>query len=337
MTIMTPAAKTVPVSTGASFEVEGLTVRFGGKTAVDNVSFRLAPGEALGIVGESGSGKSTTAMGAVGLLDPEVAEVETRHVRLDATDLSALNGARPGVLGRRIGVVFQNPMVALNPVLTIERQLTDHMRQHLRLDARTARARALRLLGEVGITDAERRLSFYPFQFSGGMLQRITIAMALACDPELLIADEPTTALDATVQAEVVDLILSIRRARGLSLIWITHDLALLNRIADRVAVMYAGRLVEIGPADALLDHPSHPYAAGLLASVQSLWTGEGTEFHTIEGSPPANGPDMPGCAFAPRCPHAFERCATRPPMASLPGASAHDVACWLFNSEVTA
>ncbi|MBS7705383.1 ABC transporter ATP-binding protein [Chelatococcus asaccharovorans] len=322
---------------GASFEVDGLTVRFSGKTAVDNVSFRVAPGEALGIVGESGSGKSTTAMGAVGLLDPEIAAVEARHVRLDMTDLRGPGAPRAGILGRRIGVVFQNPMVALNPVLTIERQLTDHMRQHLHLDARAARARAIRLLGEVGITDAARRLSFYPFQFSGGMLQRITIAMALACDPELLIADEPTTALDATVQAEVVDLILSIRRSRGLSLIWITHDLALLNRVADRVAVMYAGRLVEIGPADVLLDHPAHPYAAGLLASVQSLWTGEGAEFLTIEGAPPPNGPEMPGCAFAPRCPRVFDRCATRPPMASTPADAAHGVACWLFDPKVQA
>ena len=333
MTIMI-AAQT-RATAGASFEVEGLTVRFSGKTAVDNVSFRLAPGEALGIVGESGSGKSTTAMAAVGLIDPEIAEVEARHVRLDMTDLRGPGAPQAGILGRRIGVVFQNPMVALNPVLTIERQLTDHMRQHLHLDARAARARAIRLLGEVGITDAERRLSFYPFQFSGGMLQRITIAMALACDPELLIADEPTTALDATVQAEVVDLILSIRRSRGLSLIWITHDLALLNRVADRVAVMYAGRLVEIGPADVLLDHPSHPYAAGLLASVRSLWTGEGTEFLTIEGSPPSDGPEMPGCAFAPRCPRAFDRCAARPPMASAPADAGHGVACWLFDPKV--
>lgn len=336
MTIITAAARTNP-TVGASFEVEGLTVRFGGKTVVDNVSFHLAPGEALGIVGESGSGKSTMAMGAVGLLDLEIAEVEARRVCLDATVLSGVNGTQTSILGRRIGVVFQNPMVALSPVLTIERQLTDHVRQHLRLDTRAARARAVRLLHEVGITDAERRLSFYPFQFSGGMLQRITIAMALACDPELLIADEPTTALDATVQAEVVDLIQSIRRERGLSLIWITHDLALLNRIADRVAVMYAGRLVEIGPADMLLDHPSHPYAAGLLASVQSLWAGEGAEFRTIEGTPPANGPDMLGCAFAPRCPHAFSRCTTRPPMTFMPGEAAHNVACWLFNSEVSA
>lgn len=322
---------------GAAFDVAGLTVRFDGRKAVDAVSFRLAPGEALGIVGESGSGKSTTAMGAVGLLDPEVAEVEALHLRLDDVEMRIAGKIRDGILGQRIGVVFQNPMVALNPVLTIERQLTDHMRQHLGIDARTARARALRLLGEVGIADAERRLTSYPFQFSGGMLQRITIAMALACDPELLIADEPTTALDATVQAEVVDLILSIRRSRGLSLIWITHDLALLNRVADRVAVMYAGRLVEIGPADVLLDHPSHPYSAGLLASVRSLWLGEGAEFMTIEGSPPTNGPDMAGCAFAPRCSHASERCASVPPPFPVADATAHVAACWLLENEALA
>lgn len=319
----------------AAFEVDGLTVHYGRKKAVDGVSFRIEPGQSLGIVGESGSGKSTAAMAAVGLLDPESSTVTARGVRLGDIDLLAGGSARRGVLGRRIGVVFQNPMVALNPVLTIERQMTDHMREHLGIDRKTAHGRAVRLLGEVGIADAERRLKSYPFQFSGGMLQRITIAMALACDPELLIADEPTTALDATVQAEVVDLVLSIKRSRGLALIWITHDLALLNRIADRVAVMYAGRLVEMGPADAVLDHPSHPYADGLLSSVRSLWLDQGSHFRTIEGAPPAAGAETAGCAFMPRCPRAHERCAKAPPSFPVAGSSEHGAACWLLEQEV--
>lgn len=321
-------------SAGAVFEVDSLTVHYGRKKAVDGVSFRIEPGQSLGIVGESGSGKSTAAMAAVGLLDPENSTVTARRIRLGDVDLRAPGTGRNGVLGRRIGVVFQNPMVALNPVLTIERQLTDHMREHLRIDRKAAHARAVRLLGEVGIVDAERRLKSYPFQFSGGMLQRITIAIALACDPELLVADEPTTALDATVQAEVVDLILSIKRSRGLSLIWITHDLALLNRIADRVAVMYAGRLVELGPADAVLDHPSHPYADGLLTSVRSLWLDQGSHFRTIDGTPPAAGAETIGCAFLPRCPHAHGRCTTAPPLVAVAGDATHNAACWLLGQE---
>lgn len=317
---------------GPVFEVEHLRVHYGRKKAVDDVSFRLNPGESLGIVGESGSGKSTAAMAAVGLLDPEMSTVAARRIALGDVDLRQAASGRRGVLGRRIGVVFQNPMIALNPVLTIGQQLTDHMREHLRIDAATAHARAVRLLGEVGIVDAEKRLKSYPFQFSGGMLQRITIAIALACDPELLIADEPTTALDATVQAEVVDLILSIKRSRGLSLIWITHDLALLNRIADRVAVMYAGRMVEIGPADVVLDHPAHPYAEGLLASVRSLWFDEGDHFKTIDGTPPASGAETEGCAFRMRCPHAHERCTILPPMFEPGGDMAHRAACWLLD-----
>jgi oligopeptide/dipeptide ABC transporter ATP-binding protein len=325
---------TMSQSFGSAFEVSSLSVRYGRKLAVDDVSFRLESGESLGIVGESGSGKSTTAMAAVGLLDPDSSSVTAERLALGDSELRSAVGGRYGLLGRRIGVVFQNPMVALNPVLTIERQMTDHMRVHLGIDRHAARRRAIQLMEEVGISDAERRLQAYPFQFSGGMLQRITIAIALACDPELLIADEPTTALDATVQAEVVDLILSIRKARGLTLVWITHDLALLNRIADRVAVMYAGRLVELGPADVVLDHPSHPYTAGLLDSVRGLWLDEGSHFRTIEGAPPTDGADTAGCAFRPRCPHAHVRCTELPARFAVPGPPGHLAACWLLDRE---
>jgi len=311
--------------------IEDLRVayRAGGRIvhAVAGVSLSVAPGEALGIVGESGCGKSTLIMAALGLLDPATAEIRSAGLRLGEADL-ARPQTRQSVLGRRIGVVFQNPLAALNPVLTIERQMVDHMRWHLGLSARAARARATRLLDEVGIVDPARRLGAYPHEFSGGMLQRVTIAMALACDPAFLIADEPTTALDATVQAEIVDLVLALRRERGLGLIWITHDLALLSQVADRVAVMYAGRIVEIGPTDRIYDAPSHPYAHALLDSVRSLWSGAEGPFRTIPAGDGAFRDDDRACAFAPRCSARSAACAARPPLAPS-GADGHRIACW--------
>jgi oligopeptide/dipeptide ABC transporter ATP-binding protein len=319
--------------------VDGLSVSYrtpaGPRPVVIDVSFSVGAGEALGIVGESGSGKSTAVTAAIGLLDPEMAHVTATRSTFGGTDL--LSGG-PDMLGTRIGVVFQNPLVALNPVLTVGRQITDHMRYHLRLDATAARKRAASLLKEVGIADAERRLDSYPHEFSGGMLQRATIAMALACDPDLLVADEPTTALDATVQAEVVDLVLSLRASRNLGLIWITHDLGLLQRVADRVAVMYAGRIVETGPAGIVLNKPSHPYSQGLLAAVNSLWHGDSERFDTIPGTPPRDLSVIRGCAFLPRCPRAGERCAAeRPELIDTGRAAGHRGACWHMTREASA
>ena len=298
--------------------------------AVDDVSFVVAPGESLGLVGESGCGKSTLAMALLGLLDPELARTRANSVRLGDIDLfgPGADAARSQTLGKRIGVIFQNPLVALNPVLTIGRQMMDHMRWHLKLSAEASRERAAALLSEVGIVDAAHRLAGYPHELSGGMLQRVTIAMALACEPELLIADEPTTALDATVQAEIVDLILALRRSRGLGLIWITHDLALLTRIADRVAVMYAGRIVEIGSIAQIYNRPSHPYTRALLASVRSMWEESKGPFRTIPSAPLGSDTDLEGCAFRPRCAHQDKTCASRPSLVVV-GEADHEVACW--------
>lgn len=323
-------AKPETATDGSHLDVKGLSVSYhtsGGKRrVVMDVSFSVGAGEALGIVGESGSGKSTAVTGSIGLLDPEVADVSAERSEFGDVDLLS-DGA--GILGPKIGVVFQNPLVALNPVLTIGHQLTDHMRYHLRLNASEARRRAVSLLNEVGIPDAERRLASFPHEFSGGMLQRVTIAMALACDPDLLVADEPTTALDATVQAEVVDLVLSLGASRNLGLIWITHDLGLLSRIADRVAVMYAGRVVEIGPADIVLEEPSHPYTQGLLAAVKSLWQADSGTFDTIPGSPPRDPSSVEGCAFLPRCTQAGPKCLERPALFETGRAAQHSAACW--------
>lgn len=293
---------------------------------VTDVGLSVEPGDALGVVGESGSGKSTLALALAGLLRSDEALVSASELTFQGADLLSPS-KRANILGRRIGFVFQNPHVALNPVLTIERQLTDHLQWHLQIPHAAAVEKAERLLTEVGIPDPPTRLRSYPHEFSGGMLQRITIAIALACDPDLLIADEPTTALDASVQADIVELIGDIRRSRRLSLVWITHDLALLRRVVDRVAVMYAGRLVELGPASVIYGAPSHPYTKALLETVVSMWGDEGSTFRAIEGSPAKPGELKGGCPFRPRCPVAFERCSEMPPL--RPSGPAHVAACW--------
>jgi oligopeptide/dipeptide ABC transporter ATP-binding protein len=307
-----------PALTIRDLEVTYRSARTAGK-AVAGVSLEVGAGEALGIVGESGCGKSTLVMAALGLLDETTADIGAAAIRADDIDLCGAQAAagRRRALGRRIGVVFQNPLAALNPVLTIGRQLTDHMRWHLGIGRAEADARAARLLDEVGLSDPAARLRAYPHELSGGMLQRVTIAMALACEPALLVADEPTTALDATVQAEIVDLILALRRTRGLAMVWITHDLALLSRIADRIAVMYAGRIVEIGPTADLYARPAHPYTGALIASVRSLWDDDDGPFRAIPSADGAASVDDAGCAFLPRCAFADGACAVRPELAA--------------------
>ncbi len=322
----------------ADLVVDGLSVSYPQRGrpvhAVREVSLRVAKGEALGIVGESGSGKSTLALALAGLLRPAEASVTARRVAIGDIVIDRLdNAARTRILGRRLGFVFQNPQTALNPVLSIGRQMTDHIRWHLRLSQKEAWARAAALLADVGIADADRRMATYPHEFSGGMLQRVMIAIAIACDPEWLIADEPTTALDASVQADVVDLVARLRRDRGLGLVWITHDLALLSRIADHVAVMYAGEVVEIGPVATLYDSPRHPYSRALLASVRSLWDQESGPFQTIEGGPPDLAVTGAGCPFRPRCPKAFGRCFEAPTLAPL--GQDHAAACWAETGDV--
>jgi oligopeptide/dipeptide ABC transporter ATP-binding protein len=314
---------------GRRLEIADLTVdyRRGNRfiRAVNGVSLDVDPGESLGIVGESGSGKSTLVMASVGLLDPSRSRIGATRLRFGDRDLTRGAG---DVLGRHIGVIFQNPLAALNPLLTIERQLTDHMRFHLAIGQADASDRALQLLKEVGISDASRRLRAYPSEFSGGMLQRVTIAMALACDPELLIADEPTTALDATIQAEVLDLIADIRTRRRLALIWITHDLGLMSHIADRIAVMYAGRLVEVARRDDIYGRPRHPYTRALLDCAESLWDRRDGELRTIEGQPPRLGEPIAHCAFRSRCGRATAACAERPALGAI-GGLGHQVACF--------
>ena len=302
--------------------VRDLTVDFAGGTqdarAVDGVSLEIAPGEALGIVGESGSGKSVTWLAALGLL-PTKARV-TGSVRLDGKELvGATRGDLEQVRGKRIAMIFQDPSSCLNPVHRIGRQLVEALGLHRGLGGRAAEAEALRLLDQVGIADARRRLSDYPHLLSGGLNQRVMIAMALAGEPDLLVADEPTTALDATIQAQILALLASIRRDTGMALVLISHDLGVVAENVDRVAVMYAGRLVEEAPGADLFGAARHPYTQGLLAALPTL-TGPRRRLAAIPGTVPEPGRMPAGCRFAPRCPVAEARCATVPPPSRIVG-----------------
>jgi oligopeptide/dipeptide ABC transporter ATP-binding protein len=303
-------------------EVEGLRVRLptrdGPAAAVDGVDFSLAQGRVLGIAGESGSGKTMTALALLGLL-PHGARAEGT-ARFAGKDLLAMSQRDLRWLrGRELAMVFQDPMTSLHPMLSIERLLTEHVRHHLGLGRAEARQRALDLLREVRIPDPEAALRAYPHQFSGGMRQRIAIAVAIACGPKLLIADEPTTALDVTVQAGVLRLLDRLRREQGLAVIVITHDLGVLSAIADDLAVFYAGRVVEAGSREQVLRAPRHPYTAGLLAALPHPEAVGAAGLTPIPGSPPALGATPSGCAFHPRCAYAVQSCATEvPPLEHL-------------------
>ncbi|MGW5410305.1 ABC transporter ATP-binding protein [Actinomadura geliboluensis] len=310
-------ARTGPGS-GPLLEIEDLVVEFAGDEetirAVDGAGYTVAPGETLGVVGESGSGKSVTAMSALGLIRPPGRVVSGRVV-FDGSDLRAM---RPRELrrlrGGRIAMIFQDPMTALNPVVTVGAQIREALRLHQPgMSRAAARTRATELLTLVGVPGAERRLKQYPHEFSGGMRQRAMIAMAIANDPDLLIADEPTTALDVTVQAQVLDLLRLTRRETGAATVLITHDLGVVAELADRVVVMYAGRVVEHGTVAAIFDSPRHPYTRGLLDSLPAL-DGDAGELTPIPGSPPLPGEVAEGCAFAPRCPMARDRCRAERP-----------------------
>lgn len=277
--------------------------------AVESVSFEVKPGEVVGLVGESGCGKSVTSLSILGLHEKPAGRV-TGSVRLGEQELVGLtNSALRKIRGNRISMIFQDPLTSLNPYLRVEQQLGEVLEHHLRLRGQAARARMLEILKQVGIP-GEERLRAYPHELSGGMRQRICIAMALLCSPELLIADEPTTMLDVTIQAQILDLLRDIRRERGMSILFITHDLGVVAELCDRVIVMYAGRIVEQGPTGQLLQNPLHPYTEALLKSTPRVDVPGGGELHPIGGLPPRlTGAQLHECAFAPRCPRARSGC----------------------------
>ena len=304
--------------------------RSGNVHAVNAVSFDLRPGELLGVVGESGSGKSVTMMSLIGLLPSPPAEIRNGQVLFDGMDLLQIGPDRLRDLrGARIGFVFQDPMTSLNPVFTVGFQIMEPLRKHLKMDRRAARRRAAELLDLVGIPDAARRLKDYPHQFSGGMRQRVMIAIALACDPQVLIADEPTTALDVTIQAQIIELVKDLRRKLGMAIVWITHDLGVIAGIADRVMVMYGGQVVEQAPVRELFSNPQHPYTRALLETIPSVRGERAERLQVIEGQPPILGAAPTACPFRARCAQALDICARENPRRRAIGAG-HDVACFL-------
>jgi peptide/nickel transport system ATP-binding protein len=312
-------------------EVRGLKVEFptrrGTLTALDGVSFSIAPGEVLGVVGESGAGKSITGMAIIRLLEPPgriaAGEILLEGRRIDNLPHEEMRKLR----GRRIGVIFQDPLTSLNPLYTIGRQLEETILTHLPMGKPQARSRALSLLREVGIPAPEARYEHYPHQFSGGMRQRVVIALALAAEPKLLIADEPTTALDVSIQAQIIALLKRVAHDRGAAVMLITHDMGVIAETAQRVAVMYAGRIIEIGAAQDVIHAPKHPYTVGLMGSIPRI-SAEKHRLVQIEGSMPRLNAIPPGCAFNPRCPHRFDRCLAQRP--DLIPAGASRAACWL-------
>jgi peptide/nickel transport system ATP-binding protein len=314
-------------------EVQDLRVSFpttGGERIhpVDGVSFTLDRGETLALVGESGCGKSLTSLALLRLIPPPGRIDGGSAIRLGGTDVLALDGAAlRDVRGRRIGMVFQDPMTSLNPVLTVADQIGEGIRAHFPVSRAEARSRSLRLLQEVGIPDPEARLDAYPHQLSGGMRQRVMIAIALCAEPEVLVADEPTTALDVTVQAQILEVLERLRSSRGMAVLLITHDLGIVAGRADRVAVMYAGQIVEEAPTVQLFARPSHPYTQGLFASVPRI-TGPVTRLTPIGGTVPPPTAWPSGCRFRPRCPKAFEKSESEPPL--LPVGDHHRMRCWL-------
>ncbi|SDI60469.1 ABC transporter ATP-binding protein [Salipiger marinus] len=309
-------------------DIRNLRVEFptrkGVLTAVDDISLQIRRGEILGMVGESGAGKSMTGMAILGLLEPPgriaAGSIHLSGDRIDGLDDRALQAIR----GRRIGAVFQDPLTSLNPLFRVGDQLVETIRLHTGLSRSRARARAKDLMHEVGIPAVEERIDSYPHQFSGGMRQRIVIALALCAEPELIVADEPTTALDVSIQAQITALLRRLCRERGTAVLLVTHDMGVIAETADRVAVMYAGRLAELGPVDEIVRRPNHPYTSGLMGSIPSLRK-DVDELQMIPGSMPRLDAIPPGCAFNPRCTHAGPRCRRETPRIDSPGA-----ACWL-------
>jgi len=297
--------------------------------AVDGVSYDVEEGETVALVGESGCGKSVSALSVMRLVAEPAGRIVSGKILFKGRDLLELSEVEMrSVRGREIAMVFQEPMTSLNPVLTIGRQLTEGLEIHLGMDPAAAKARAMELLGTVGISDAERRLAQYPHHFSGGMRQRMMIAMALACNPSLILADEPTTALDVTIQAQILELMRDLSRRLGVAMLIITHNLGVVARYADRVNVMYAGRIIERGTAADIYANPRHPYTLGLLRSVPRLDEPMRAKLDPIEGQPPDLTRLPPGCAFAPRCTYRVERCIEAPTLEAC-GDAQHMSACW--------
>lgn len=298
--------------------------------AVDGVSYGVAPGEALGIVGESGCGKSVSALSILRLIPNPPGRIVGGKVLFEGEDLLNYSAKQMRSLrGNKIAMIFQDPMTSLNPVLTIKRQIGETLRLHKGMDARQARKRTVELLEMVGIPSAASRLDDYPHQFSGGMRQRVMIAMALACEPQVIIADEPTTAVDVTTQAQIIDLVKELRANLKTATIWITHDLGVVAGLCDKMVVMYAGHVVEAATVTELYKRPLHPYTLGLLHSIPRLDDNEKTKLVPIDGLPPDLTEDMAACDFWPRCPHAQDICRSERPELR-PVATGHEKACWL-------
>jgi oligopeptide transport system ATP-binding protein len=303
--------------------------------AVNGISYEVAERETVAIVGESGSGKSVGVMSLIRLIPEPPGKIVNGEVNFDGQDLLQLNEEElRQIRGNRIAMIFQDPMTSLNPVLTIGRQITEALELHLNMNREESRSRAIELLELVGIPDAGARLDDYPHQFSGGMRQRVMIAMGLSCNPQLLIADEPTTALDVTIQAQIVDLVTRLQSELGMAIIWITHDLGVVAGLADRVLVMYAGFIVEEGPVDVIYGQPRHPYTLGLLRSIPRLDLGRQKRLIPIEGLPPDLLDPPESCPFAPRCPFVIDKCLEEnPPLMAI--SAVRKSACWVDLSDV--
>ena len=312
-------------------EVKNLSVEFpsrrGTLLALDDISFDIAPGEILGVVGESGAGKSLTGAAIIGLLEPP-GRIASGEVRFEGERIDNLPYERlRKIRGRKIGAIFQDPLTSLNPLYTVGRQLIETIRTHLPVTEDEARQRAIRLLQETGIPAPEARLDQYPHQFSGGMRQRVVIALALAAEPKLIVADEPTTALDVSIQAQIISLLKRLCKDHGAAVMLVTHDMGVIAETCDRVAVMYAGRIVEIGPVQAVIHAPAHPYTVGLMGSIPAM-DDDRERLLQIDGAMPRLNAIPTGCAFNPRCPRVFGRCRVERP--DLMGAGATRAACWL-------
>jgi len=319
-------------------EVKNLRVEFptrrGTLLALDDISFSIDPGEVLGVVGESGAGKSLTGAAIIGLLEPPgriaAGEIRLEGQRIDNLPYEQMRAIR----GRKIGAIFQDPLTSLNPLYTIGRQLTETIQTHLPVSGEEARQRAIRLLQETGIPAAEQRIDQYPHQFSGGMRQRVVIALALAAEPKLIVADEPTTALDVSIQAQIISLLKRLCKDHGAAVMLVTHDMGVIAETCDRVAVMYAGRIAEIGPVHDVINAPSHPYTVGLMGSIPAM-DEDRERLAQIEGSMPRLTAIPRGCAFNPRCPQAMDRCRVDRP--DLMQAAVTRAACWLVQERKVA
>jgi len=319
-------------------EVSNLRVEFPGRrgtlVALDDISFSILPGEVLGVVGESGAGKSLTGAAIIGLLDPP-GRIAGGEIRFDGRRIDDLSyDEMRKMRGRSIGAIFQDPLTSLDPLYTVGQQLVETIQTHLPLSAADARVRAIRLLQETGIPAAEERLDQYPHQFSGGMRQRVVIALALAGEPRLIVADEPTTALDVSIQAQIISLLKRLCKEHGAAVMLVTHDMGVIAETCHRVAVMYAGRIVETGPVEAVIHSPAHPYTAGLMGSIPAM-DEDRARLLQIDGAMPRLTAIPAGCAFNPRCPRAFDRCLVERP--DLLPAGATRAACWLHAAPLQA